>query len=84
VQLARLPDAMRSPERADAPVRVVNLDGDGIALRRCGRDQCAVIGRLPAGRQRLVILDSQSGWQLVANSGGSAGWAPTDRLYGSN
>lgn len=84
IQLARLPGAMRSPERAEAPVRVVNLSGEGIALRRCGRDQCAVIGRLPAGRQRLVILDSQSGWQLVANSGGSAGWAPADRLYGSN
>ncbi|PWR24366.1 hypothetical protein [Zavarzinia aquatilis] len=84
VGLTRPAGAMRSPERSDAPVRVVTLEDGGIVLRRCGRDQCAVIGRLPGGRQRLVILDSQSGWQLVASGGGSAGWVQTSRLYGSN
>lgn len=84
IRLDRRETPLRTPERTDAPVRVVTLNGDGLALRRCGQKQCAVIGRLPAGRQRLVILDSQSGWQLVASTGGEAGWAPTERLYGSN
>lgn len=72
----------REPGSAFAPIRTVELGGEGLVLRRCGRDQCAVIARLPAGRQQVMILDQQAGWALVAQAGGNAGWAPDTRLTG--
>lgn len=79
-RLVRHRAEMRSPRSAQAPVRDVDIGDSGVALRRCGQRDCAVIARLPAGRQRLLILDDQAGWFLVAQSGGTAGWAPESAL----
>lgn len=72
----------RRPGESSAPMKIVKVGGRGVELRRCGREGCAVIGRLPAGRQRLIILDRQEGWALVSDAGGAAGWTPTAALPG--
>ncbi|PWR21788.1 hypothetical protein [Zavarzinia compransoris] len=74
---------VREPGGAAAPTRVVDLGGEGLALRRCGLDRCPVIAHLPGGRQRVLILDQQAGWALIAQAGGNAGWAPDARLSGN-
>jgi hypothetical protein len=83
VALARPAAALPVPRSGQAPVRDVDVGGNGVALRRCGKRDCAVVARLPAGRQRLLILDDQAGWYLVAQSSGTAGWAPASALKAS-
>jgi len=78
--LARPAADLSVPRAGQAPVREVEVGGNGIALRRCGKRDCAVVARLPAGRQRLLILDDQAGWYLVAQTTGTAGWAPEAAL----
>ncbi|WP_147385699.1 SH3 domain-containing protein [Oleomonas cavernae] len=80
LRLDRPTAELRTPRTAQAPIREVEVGGQGIALRRCGKRECAVVARLPAGHQRLLILDDQAGWILVAQSSGTAGWAPASAL----
>lgn len=81
VRLERPAGDFRTPRTAQAPVRDVEVGGSGVALRRCGKKNCEVVARLPAGRQRLLILDDQAGWYLVAQTSGAAGWAPESALH---
>ncbi|MCF4165806.1 hypothetical protein L2U69_09140 [Zavarzinia compransoris] len=81
--LVRSAEALRTPGDTRAPTRLVDLGGDGAELRRCGLERCPVIGHLPAGRQRVIILDHQAGWALVAMADGNAGWARDEQLLGN-
>lgn len=81
--LLRATDMLRTPGDTRAPTRMVDLGGKGAVLRRCGLERCPVIGHLPAGRQRVIILDHQAGWALVAMANGNAGWTRDEQLAGN-